>query len=141
MMIINLLQRHFRKIRLIFEEKVYLTARKYTNFPDLPMRRHIIQRDFIYASIKEFERCLGGDCGLSREVRTNSSEVSFDSSEVSFDSSEVSFRLYVEDFHSPRRDRLISSIVRFVPTRVGFVSSWLRWRYLLLGRFAGAFPS
>ena len=24
----------FRKIRLIFEEKVYLTACKYTNFPD-----------------------------------------------------------------------------------------------------------
>jgi len=50
--------------------------------------------DFIYASIKELERCLGGDCGLSREVRTNSSE-------VSFDSSEVSFRLHVEDFHFP----------------------------------------
>ena len=28
------LQCHFRKIRLIFEEKVYLTARKYTNFLD-----------------------------------------------------------------------------------------------------------
>ena len=50
--------------------------------------------DFIYASIKELERCLGGDCGLSREVRTNSSE-------VSFDSSEVSFRLHVDDFHFP----------------------------------------
>ncbi len=41
------------------------------------MRRHIIQSDFIYASIKEIERCLGGDLGLSSEKRTNSSEVLF----------------------------------------------------------------
>ena len=106
---------------------MYLTDRKYTNLSDLPMRRHIIQSDFIYATIKEIERCLGGDLGLSNEKRTNSSEVSFDSSKVSFDSSEVSFRLHVEDFHSPRRDRSISSIVRFVPTGVGFVSSLVSW--------------
>ena len=109
-------------------------------FSRSPHEATIIQSDFIYASIKEFERCLGGDCGLSSEVRTNSSEVSFDSSEVSFDSSEVSFRLHVEDLHSPRRNRSISLIVRFVPTGVGFVSSWVRGWYLLLGRFVGAFP-
>ena len=114
---------------------MYLTARKYTNFPDLPMRRHIIQSDFIYASIKEFERCLGGDCGLSKEVRTNSSE-------VSFDSSEVSFRLHVEDFHFSTWESSFPTAEVIRPNGEGrclargFVSGTYYW-VGLRGRFLG----
>ena len=61
----------------------------------------MIQDDFIYGTIKEIDRFLGGDSKLSSEERINSSELWFASSEVSFHSSEVLFHGSVENSRFP----------------------------------------
>ncbi len=66
-----------------------------------------MQDEFLYGTVKEIARRLGGDFGLSSEKQTNSSEFRNLSFEVSFHSSEVSFPASVGDF------RLLAGYFRF----------------------------